>query len=142
MAGKFGPADVTITYDDAPGGSPQSVENFVLEGISIKLVANTMDTTALGDDFEEHTPTGVSRTDPISLTVIWDTTGSSGTHAIFGTPDATPGASTRTLVVVFGDSKTYTVETRLTSWEVISQNDQIQTAVAEILPTGSGAWTP
>jgi hypothetical protein len=141
MAGKYGPADVTVTYDDGPGGTGRAITNFILEGISVKLTAITMDTTALGDGFEEHTPTGRSRTEPITLTVIWDTTGTTGTHAVLGSPDNGQNDATRTLVVVYGDSKTYTVETRLTSWEVVAQNDQVQTGVAEILPTGTGTWS-
>jgi hypothetical protein len=141
MAGKYGPASVTVTLEDGPGGTARNLQNFILEGISVKTSSLTADTTALGDSFEEHTPVGVRRVEPITLTCIWDTTGTTGTHVIFNAVDDGPQDDTRELVVVFGDSKTFTVGTRLTSYEVIAQNGNIQTCVAELLPTGAGVWS-
>jgi hypothetical protein len=141
MAGKYGPASVTVTYDDSPGGTGRAITNFILEGISVKPVAQLMDTTALGDSATEQTPTGLTTIDNITLTTIWDTTGTTGTHAVLGTVDDGPQDATRTLVVVFGDSKTFTVETRLMSSEVRAQMGSIQTLVAEIVCTGAGTWS-
>jgi enhancing lycopene biosynthesis protein 2 len=141
MAGKYGPASVTVTLEDGPGGTARNLQNFTLEGISVKTTSLTADTTALGDSFEEHTPIGVRRVEPITLTLIWDTTGTTGTHAVLNAVDDGPQDDTRELVVVFGDSKTFTVGTRLTSYEVIAQNGNIQTCVAELLPTGAGVWS-
>ena len=141
MAGKYGPASVTMTYDDSPGGTGRAITNFILEGISVKPSAQLMDTTALGDSATEQTPTGLTSIDSITLTCIWDTTGTTGTHAVLGSVDDGPQDSGRTLVVVFGDSKTFTVETRLASSEVRAQMGSIQTIVAEIVPTGAGVWS-
>ena len=91
--------------------------------------------------FEEQTPTGTKRTENISLTCIWDTTGTTGTHAVLGTIDDGPQDDGRQLVVVFGDSKTYTVDVRLSSSEVVAANGSIQTIVAELVPTGAGVWS-
>ncbi len=129
MAGKYGPSSVTVTLEDSPGGTARNLENFILEGIQVKQTSEMTETTSLGDSFEEHTPIGMRKTEPISITVIWDTTGTTGTHAILGTVDDGPQDDGRQLVVVFGDSKTYTTDVRLTSYEVIAQNDKIQTAV-------------
>tara|TARA_R110000824_G_scaffold167181_1_gene343944 strand:- start:4489 stop:4914 length:426 start_codon:yes stop_codon:yes gene_type:complete len=141
MAGKYGPSSVTVTLEDAPGGTARNLQNFTLEGISVKTSSLTTETTALGDSFEEHTPVGVRRVEPITLTLIWDTTGTTGTHVVLNAVDDGPQDDTRELVVVFGDSKTFTVGTRLTSYEVIAQNGNIQTCVAELLPTGAGVWS-
>jgi len=141
MAGKYGPSSVTVTLEDGPGGTARSLQNFIIEGIQVKQTSVMADTTALGDSFEEHTPVGMRRTEAITLTVIWDTTGTTGTHAVLNAVDDGPQDDGRQLVVVFGDSKTYTVDVRLTSYEVIAQNDNIQTAVAELLPTGAGVWS-
>tara|TARA_R110002110_G_scaffold57652_8_gene164602 strand:+ start:329 stop:754 length:426 start_codon:yes stop_codon:yes gene_type:complete len=141
MAGKYGPASCTVTLEDAPGGTARALTNFILEGISIKQTSILQDTTALGDAFEEQTPTGTKRTENITLTCIWDTTGSTGTHAVLGVIDDGPQDDGRQLVVVFGDSKTYTVDVRLMSSEVVAANGAIQTIVAELVPTGSGAWS-
>jgi len=141
MAGKYGPADCTLTLEDGPGGTARSLQNFTLEGLSIKLESNMTETTSLGDSFEEHTPTGVKKVAAITLTCIWDTTGSTGTHAIFNAVDDGPADDGRQLVAVFGDSKTFTVDVRLVSYEIIASTDNIQTVSVELLPTGTGAWS-
>ena len=141
MAGKYGPASVTVTLEDSPGGTARALTNFILEGVSVKQTSTLQDTTALGDSFQEQTPTGEKKTEPITLTCIWDTTGTTGTHAILGTIDDGPQDDGRQLVVVFGDSKTYTTDVRLMSSEVVAANGAIQTMVAELVPTGTGAWS-
>jgi len=141
MAGRYGPASVTVTLEDGPGGTARALTNFILEGISVKKTAQLMDTTALGDANTEQTPTGLMTTEPITLTTIWDTTGTTGTHVVLGTIDDGPQDDGRQLVVVFGDSKTFTVDVRLMSSEVIASNGSIQTLVAELVPTGAGVWS-
>ena len=141
MAGKYGPSSVTATLEDGPGGTARALTNFILEGISVKMSSILQDTTALGDSFEEQTPTGTKKTENITLTCIWDTTGTTGTHVVLGTVDDGPQDDGRQLVVVFGDSKTYTVDVRLMSSEVVAANGAIQTIVAELVPTGAGVWS-
>ena len=141
MAGKYGPASVTVTLEDSPGGTARALTNFILEGITAKTSAQLMDTTALGDSFTEQTPTGLKTVENITLTAIWDTTGTTGTHAVLGTVDDGPQDDGRELVVVFGDSKTFTVDVRLMSSEVVAALGAIQTIVAELVPTGAGVWS-
>lgn len=141
MPGKYGPADCSVTLEDAPAGSAQALTNFILEGISIKKTAIQEQTNALGDAAEEHTPVGVTRTEPITLTCIWDTTATTGTHAVLGTVDDGPQDDGRELIVIFGDSKTYTVDVRLETSEVVAANGVIQKIIAGLLPTGVGVWS-
>jgi hypothetical protein len=141
MAGKYGPSSVTVTLEDSPGGTARALTNFILEGVSVKTTSILQDTTALGDSFEEQTPTGSERMEPITLTCIWDTTGTTGTHAILGSVDNGPQDDGRELIVVFGDSKTMTMDVRLMSSEVVAANGAIQTIVAELVPTGAGVWS-
>ena len=141
MAGKYGPASVTVNLEDSPGGTSRALTNFILEGVSVKMTSILQDTTALGDSFEEQTPTGTKRMEPLTLTCIWDTTGSTGTHAVLGTVDDGPQDDGREMIVVFGDSKTMTMDVRLTSSEVVAANGAIQTIVAELTPTGAGVWS-
>ena len=141
MAGKYGPASVTVTLEDGPGGTARALTNFILEGVSAKTSSQMMQTTALGDSFTEQTPTGLKTVEPITLTCIWDTTGTTGTHAVLGTVDDGPQDDGRQLVVVFGDSKTFTVDVRLATSEVVASMGSIQTIVAELIPTGAGVWS-
>ena len=141
MAGKYGPSSVTVSLEDSPGGTSRALTNFILEGVSVKMTSILQDTTALGDSFEEQTPTGTKRMEPLTLTCIWDTTGTTGTHAVLGTVDDGPQDDGRELIVVFGDSKTMTMDVRLTSSEVVAANGAILTIVAELTPTGAGVWS-
>ena len=141
MAGKYGPASVTVTLEDVPGGTARALTNFILEGVSAKISSQMTETTALGDSFTEQTPTGLKTVEPITLTCIWDTTGTTGTHAVLGTVDDGPQDDGRQLVAVFGDSKTFTVDVRLATSEVVASMGSIQTIVAELIPTGAGVWS-
>ena len=141
MAGKYGPASVTVTLEDGPGGTARALTNFILEGVSAKTSSQMMETTALGDSFTAQTPTGLKTVEPITLTCIWDTTGTTGTHAVLGTVDDGPQDEGRQLVAVCGESKTFTVDVRLASSEVVASMGSIQTIVAELIPTGAGVWS-
>ncbi len=141
MAGKYGPASVTLTIEDGPGGTARNIQNFTLNGFSAKDMAEMVDTTALGDSWRERTPTGIKDGEDIILEVIWDTTATTGTHAVLGTVDDGPQDDGREVVAVFGDSKTWTRDVRLAETEVISQIDNIQTMRCRLVPTGQAVWS-
>ena len=141
MAGKYGPSDVTVTLEDGPGGTARNAQNFLLNGISAKDISIMMETTALGDSWVERTPVGIRDGEDITLEGIWDTTGSTGTHAIFGTVDDGPQDDGREMVIVFGDSKTWTRDVRLVSYEVLASTDSIQKFSAVVSPTGAAVWS-
>lgn len=143
MAGKYGSADVTITYDDAPGGTGRAITNFVMNLGGVKIVVDLQSSEAFGDAWKEFVPTGVRSVPPIPVSGLWDTTGTTGPHVVLNPVDgdASPNASTRTLVIVFGDSKTFTVETRLADYEVTPSNGKLTEFKATIQPTGSGVWS-
>lgn len=142
-AGKHGSAEVTIGYDDAPGGSLRQIENFVTSLSGIKVESETQLTHAFGDAWEESTPTGVRKVPPITIGGFFDDTATTGPHTVLRVVDGDvdPNGTTRTLTVVFGNSKTFTVETRLTSYEVLGKNGKLTEFVAVIQPTGAGTWT-
>ena len=143
MAGKYGPSSVTATLEDSPGGTARSLTSFILGGITANKTSEMAETTALGDSAKAYTPIGITSGENISLSGIWDTTGTTGTHAIFATtgPDDGPQDDTREAVIVFGDSKTATIQTRLISYSVIASNDNIQTFSAELQVTGAVVWS-
>lgn len=140
MAGKYGSASITITYDDAPGGSARTITSGVLEMSGVKLTAGLQDSTAYGDTFKKMLPTGVNEAARMTLRGFWDTTATTGAHAVFGAPDDGPNDATRTLAVVFGDSKTWTSEGYLVSYEVLGKAGTLTEFTAE-LQQNSGAWS-
>lgn len=139
-AGKHGSSEITISYDDAPGGSPRTITSFVLTMGGIKLTSNMQTSTAFGDTIEKMLPTGVSKIDQITLTGFWDDTATTGPHTVFIAPDDGPQDSTRTLAIVFGNSKTWTSEGYLVSYEVLGKNGNL-TEFAAVLQQNSGAWS-
>lgn len=140
MAGKYGSASITIAYDDGPGGSARTITSGVLEMSGVKLTAGMQDSTAYGDTFKKMLPTGVNEAAQMTLRGFWDTTSSTGSHAVFSAPDDGPQDSTRTLTIVFGDSKTWTSEGYLVSYEVLGKAGNLTEFVA-VLQQNTGAWS-
>lgn len=140
MAGKYGPADVTVTLENSPGGTARNLESFILNGITAKTLARMVQTDGLGAIWELFTPTGKKAVDPITIGGVWDTTpdgGSAGSHSILKDVDDGPQDDGRELIIDFGDSKTFTVDIRLMSYTIIASNDNIQQFEAEMQPTGA-----
>ncbi len=134
-AGKHGSSEITITYDDAPGGTGRAITNFVLTMGAAKITQNMATGVAFGQAWEHFNPTGVGKMDAMTLTGFWDDTAATGPHVVFLTPDDGPQDDTRTLVIVFGNSKTLTVETRLVSYAVLGKAGQLTEFEAVIQPT-------
>ena len=144
MPGKYGSADVTVTYDNAPGGAatPVALTSFVMELGGAKIEVRHQESHAFGDRWEAHTPTGLRGCPAIKVNGLFDTT-TAGPHdtLMVTDADADPNGGTRTLAIVFGDGKTFTVETRLVDYEVAAQNGQLTEFTATVQPTGAAAWT-
>lgn len=140
MAGKYGSASITIAYDASPGGGAQTITSGVLEMSGAKIVSGMQTSTAYGDTVQKMLPTGVIEIPRMTLRGFWDTTATTGSHAMFKDPDDGPQDSTRTLTVVFGDSKTWTSEGYLVSYEVIGKAGSLTEFVAE-LQQNTGAWS-
>ena len=139
--GKHGSSEITITYDDAPGGTGRAVTNFILTMGAAKITAEMQASEAFGDIWAEFTPTGRKKMDAITLAGLWDDTATTGPHVVFIEVDDSPADDTRTLVIVFGNSKTLTVETRLFSYAVMGKNGQLTDFEAGIQPTGAAVWS-
>lgn len=141
MAGKYGSASITISLDDAPGGSLRAITGHVLTLGGVKVTSAMQLSHAFGDSAEETTPSGITKVDPLTLGGFWDTTPTTGPHAVVGTPDTDPNGATRSLVIVFGDGKTFSAETRLVSYAVLGKNGALTEFEAVIQVTGAHAWS-
>ena len=140
-AGKHGSSEITISYDDGPGGSLRAVTNFILTMGAIKITSTMQPSHAFGDAWEESLPTGMKKGDPVTLTGFWDDTATTGPHIVFIDPDDGPQDSTRTLTIVFGNSKQVTMETYLVSYAVLGKNGMLTEFEAVIQPTGALTWS-
>lgn len=140
-AGKHGSSEITIQFDDGPGGTLRTITNFILTMGAIRLTSNMQASHAFGDSWEESLPTGMSKVDDITLTGFHDDTATTGPHVVFIAPDTSPQASTRTLTIGVGNSKSFTVECYLMSYAVLGKNGNLTEFEAVIRPTGAGTWS-
>ena len=140
---KYGSASVTITIDDAPGGSPTAITQYVREIGGAKIENLTQETQPFGTSWIENTSTGVRKVDDIAINGLFDDTATTGPHDILRVQDAEvgPGADTRTLALVYGGGKTFTVEGIMASYEVLGKNGNLTEYAAIFRPSGAGVWS-
>lgn len=141
MAGKYGSQSVTIQISDGPGGTLRTITNYVLSMGGVKITSNMEASHAFGDSWEENLPVGMGKLEPMTLEGHWDTTATTGPHVVFIAPDDGPQDAVRQLVVVFGDSKTMTVNCYLASYEVLAQVGALTRFRAELIFTGQPVWS-
>ncbi|MEE9359074.1 MAG: hypothetical protein V3U85_01185 [Hyphomicrobium sp.] len=135
MPGRYGPADVQVTLEDAPGGTARDISNAVLNGVEVAVIARQVQYDGLGEAWEKHCPTGKKGLDPITLEGVWDTTALTGSHIVLKDVDDGPQDVARELIVDFGDSKTMTVGVRLQKYTILAKNEDIQRFRADLQPT-------
>ncbi len=139
-AGKHGSSEITISYDDGPGGTLRVVTPYVTTFGGIKITSNMQTSTVFGAAIETMLPTGMSKLEQITVHGFFDDTATVGPHIVFLAPDTSPQASTRSLVVVIGNSKTWSSEGYLVSYNVLGKVGTL-TEYEAVLQQNSGAWT-
>jgi len=58
-----------------------------------------------------------------------------------GDADALPTSTPRVLVIVFGDSKTFTVSVWLNKYKAQANSGKLSNFESVLQPTGAGVWT-
>lgn len=139
-AGKHGSSEATISYDDGPGGTPRTITSYVLTMGGVKITSTMQVSTAYGDSVMKKLPTGMTEIAPITIHGLWDDTATTGPHTVFLAPDDGPQDLQRTLAIVFGNSKTWTSEGYLESYEVLGKTGNL-TEFEAVLIQNSGAWS-
>ena len=139
-AGKHGSSEITISYDDGPGGTLRIITPYVTTFGGIKITSNMQTSTVFGAAIETMLPTGMSKLEQITVHGFFDDTATVGPHVVFIAPDTSPQASTRSLSVVIGNSKTWSSEGYLVSYVVLGKVGAL-TEYEAVLQQNSGAWT-
>ena len=140
MPGKYGSSSITVSIDDAPGGTLRAITSYVLELGGAKITSQMQDVTAIGDTVKKMLPTGLVENAKIRIRGLWDTTATTGPHAVLQTPDDGPQDAQRTLTLVFGDSKTFTCEGYLESYEAVGTVGKLTEFIAEYIPN-TAVWS-
>lgn len=136
-AGKFGGQTLAVSIDDGPGGSLRVITPFVTDIGGVKIESITEETHPFGVSWKENTPVGLASVADISIKGKWDTTLTTGPHVVFIAPDDGPQDATRTFTFAPGDSKTFTAECRLVSYEMTGKVGALHTYEAVIRFTGT-----
>jgi len=144
LAGKYGPSSVAITLDDDQGGTSRTITPYVQTIGGIKVEQISEEVSPFGVAYDKHSPIGKQRVPDIPIGGFFDTTATSGPHVVFGTPDDLPtdGTTTtsRTFTFTPGDSKVFTMECILVSYEVMAVTDKLSRFSGVLRQAGAGAW--
>jgi len=107
---KYGSNSVVINYDNA-GGTPVDMSQHVLDINGVEVEAILEETHSFGDAWFESLATGLRRMADVVLGGLYDDVGTTGPDVIFNAVTTGPAVATRTLQVVYGSTKSTTVET-------------------------------
>ena len=140
--GKQSSTAVTVSLTDS-GAVARTITSFIMQMGDATINVQQQDSSAFGDLWKKMNPTGFSDVSPIPVSGDFDTTATTGPHVVLNpvAADALPNATARVLVIVFGDSKTFTVSVRISKYGVSATNGKLTQFKAELTPTGAGVWS-
>jgi hypothetical protein len=140
--GKQSSTAVTVSLTDAAAAA-QAIGGFIMDLGAAEIEVEQESSESFGDSWREFTPTGMRKSAPIAVKGHFDTTLVTGPHVVLrpGDADALPGATPRVLVIVFGDSKTFTVSVRIQKYRVVPTNGKLTQFEATLQPTGAAVWS-
>ncbi len=143
---KYGSSVVTVTIDDAPGGTARIITPYVSTIGGIKVESITQQTNPFGTSSEAHTPVGVTKTPDIAISGFFDDTADVGPHVVFGAAaswalDIAPASVGRELVILAATGATFTIQVHLVSYEVLPKNGALTEYVALVRQMAAGVWS-
>lgn len=143
---KHGSSEVTVTLDDAPGGTPRVITPYVdsIGGISVENLSEM--TMPFGGSSEVHTPTGVTRTPDIEIGGRYDDTATVGPKAVFFTAatqalDKAVGSVGRVLAIQVATGLTFTITVHVVQTTAVLTNGQLTGYKALLRQAGAGVWS-
>lgn len=143
---KHSPTEVTVTLDDAPGGTPRIITPYVDTIGELALESITEETNPFGAASKQFTPVGMEMTPDIPLEGWFDDTAVLGPHVMFGTAatwalDKAPGSVGRVLVIVAATGKTFTITVHMVKYSVVLKKDGLTRYKVLLRQKGTGVWS-
>lgn len=143
---KYGPSVVTVTIDDAPGGTPRIITPYVTSIGGIGLESITEQTNPFGVTSEQHTPVGLDKTADIDIQGFFDDTAAVGPKAVFFVAanwalDKAPASVGRVLVILAATAMTFTVTVHLVKAEIGLKRDGLTEYTATVRQKSAGVWS-
>jgi hypothetical protein len=138
--GKQGTPQATVSID-THGGVLTNISAHIRKIGGLKISQITEQNSPFSMANEQNTPVGKQKFGPVTIEGDWDSTPTTGPHAVFSTLETLPSDATRTLTVVPGDSKTLSGEGYVTEYEVIFTDGKLTGYSAQFVQAGLFAWT-
>jgi len=143
---KHGQNEVTVTIDDAPGGTPRIITPYVTTIGNIGLESITQQTNPFGAASEQHSPVGLDKTADIPIGGFLDDTASVGPKAVFFNNttwllDKAPNSVGRVLVILAATSMTFTITVHLIKAELGLKRDGLTEYTATVRQKSNGVWS-
>ena len=140
---KHSPSEVTVTIDDAPGGTPRVITPYVttIGGLSVESI--TEQTNPFGVATEQHTPVGITKVADIAIGGFFDEVATVGPHVIFEVKaaDISPASVGRVLVIVAATARTFTITVHLVKYDVLLEKDGLTKYQALVRQRTTGVWS-
>ena len=143
---QFGPSVVTVTIDDAPGGTPRIITPYVTSIGDIGLESISQQTNPFGVTSEQHSPIGLDKTDDIPLTGFLDNTATVGSKVVFFTAatwalDKAPASVGRVLVILAATAMTFTITVHVVKATLGLKRDGLTEYTALLRQKSAGVWS-
>ena len=139
---KHSPSEVTVTFDDAPGGTPRIITPYVLTIGELAIESITQETHPFGTTSESHTPIGITKVPDIPIGGLFDETALVGPHVVFqiAAADIVPASVGRVLVILAATGKTFTITVHLVKYSVGLKRDGLTEYTALVRQKATGVW--
>ena len=134
---KYGSNSLIVAVDNS-SGTPVTMTNYITSIGNVTVEALLQETTAFGDSFVEQLSTGMRRAEPIVLGGLYDDT-SGGPDSVFNDVASGPAdtASTRTITITWGGSKTTACEAIITNYTRTATRGELTAYEVTLTPTGT-----
>lgn len=140
---KHSPSEVTVTFDDAPGGTPRIITPYVTSIGGLGIEAITEQTNPFGVTTESHTPVGITKVADIAIGGFFDETATLGPHVVFmiAAADYAPASVGRVLVILAATARTFTITVHLVKYEVLLEKDGLTKYQSLVRQKSTGVWS-
>ena len=133
---KYGPNSLTVNYDNS-SGTPVDMTQYVLTINDVQVEAIMEESHSFGDSWFESLATGIRRVNPVEMSGFYDDTATTGPDAIWNAVASGPSVTLRTLQVVWGASKSISVETLIAMYGRQATRNVLTKYSVRLQPSGA-----
>ena len=133
---KYGSNSLIIAVDNS-SGSVVTMTQYVTSINSVEVEALIEEAHSFGDSFFESLASGVRKCSDLVLGGFYDDTSTTGPDAIFNAVASSTSATTRTVTITWGGSKTTSFEGLITKYSRSASRNELTKYEVTITPSGT-----